>query len=312
MRVFEKRASTVLCRFLKSNPVKYPFLLPANVCPVVPLTFLKAGISFEFVDIDATHAMDRSACMTKLHQGKYGGVLFVHAYGRMFDIMEFYNEIKGIDKRISVIDDRCMCIPRLKEQPVSVADLELYSTGYAKYVELGYGGWGTLQDELEYFPYSWTYKEEILQQQTIYIKDCLVQNRRYEWGDVPWLDNSVLENETEYMKIVGKKLSDIRRHKEQINRIYRKNLPIEIQWGEDYEQWRFMVSVDRREHILKAIFDAGLFAGTNFPSVTGLFQGICLPCAEEEARHTLNLFNDFRVDEEFARRICQIINSFYD
>lgn len=309
MRVFENRASTVLFRFLKSNPVEYPFLLPANVCPVVPLTFLKARVPFEFIDIDVTHAMDQAACIDRLCQGGYGGVLFVHAYGREFDIVEFYKEIKRITSNIYIIDDRCMCVPRLSENLSSVADLELYSTGYAKYVELGYGGWGILQNELGYFPSSWTYQEEVLRQHMIYIKDCLAQNKRYEWEDVAWLDPSGIEDENVYVEIVSKKMSEISKHKEQINRIYRESLPLEIQWGKDYEQWRFMLSIDEREHILKAIFDEGLFAGTNFPSVAGLFQGVHLLRAEHEAKCLVNLFNDFRVDEEFAWKICKIINS---
>lgn len=47
----EKRASTVLYKFLISNCRGYSFILPANVCPVVPLTFIKANIDFVFVDI---------------------------------------------------------------------------------------------------------------------------------------------------------------------------------------------------------------------------------------------------------------------
>ena len=58
MRVFENRASTVLCNFLKSNHFDKPFLLPANVCPVVPLSFMKAEVEFDFIDIDKTHAMN--------------------------------------------------------------------------------------------------------------------------------------------------------------------------------------------------------------------------------------------------------------
>lgn len=53
----EQRASVVLYRFLVANCKDFHFLLPANVCPVVPLTFLKAKVDFSFVDIDpATHS----------------------------------------------------------------------------------------------------------------------------------------------------------------------------------------------------------------------------------------------------------------
>ena len=66
MRVFENRGAAVLYYFLKGNNSGRPFLLPANVCPIVPLTFFKAGVPFEFVDIDETHAMCRSQCIDRI------------------------------------------------------------------------------------------------------------------------------------------------------------------------------------------------------------------------------------------------------
>src|SRR5690349_10239983 len=44
---FEARACSVLYNLLRSSGDHRPFLLPANVCPVVPLTFRKAGRPFE-------------------------------------------------------------------------------------------------------------------------------------------------------------------------------------------------------------------------------------------------------------------------
>ena len=47
--VYEIRASTILHNLLRASSQHRPWLLPANVCPIVPLTFLKAGCEFEFV-----------------------------------------------------------------------------------------------------------------------------------------------------------------------------------------------------------------------------------------------------------------------
>lgn len=311
MRVFENRASAILCRFLKSNPVEYPFLLPANVCSVVPLSFLKAGVPFEFVDIDESHAMNRPSCMEKIHSGHYGGVLFVHAYGREFDNEDFYKEIRNSNKKIYIIDDRCLCIPRVSDYRHPDADLELYSTGYAKYVELSYGGWGIIREGLNYIPYSWEYDEAVLQSQTAELKSCLASGQRYGWGDVAWLDNSEFGDGTTYLEKVERHLAKVGENKERINSLYRENLPQEIQWGEGYDSWRFMLEVEQREDLLKAIFDAGLFAGTNFPSVAWLFSGVHLQRSESESARILNLFNDFRVDEDFALKTCKIINLYY-
>ena len=53
MQVTSQRASAILYNYLSGNHFDKPFLLPANVCPVVPLSFMKAGVGFEFIDIAA-------------------------------------------------------------------------------------------------------------------------------------------------------------------------------------------------------------------------------------------------------------------
>ena len=309
MRVFENRASAVLYYFLTSNTVEYPFLLPANVCPIVPLTFLKAGVSFEFVDIDETHAMDKKQCLAKLNKGNYSGVLFVHAYGNNFDNSEFYAQIKAVKSSIYIIDDRCLCIPRLTANVCPNVDLELYSTGYAKYVELSYGGWGIIDDKLNYNKREVKFDSAELKEQMDYIRYCLNNRQIYTKKIDCWLDGSPLNNPSLYLKEVEDSLLLIQKHKEKINRIYRYNLPQENQWGIRYNDWRFMLCVDKRDEILDAIFKAGLFAGTNFPSVAYLFHEENFLIAEKESKSILNLFNDFRVDELFANRLCEIINS---
>ena len=45
------RASAILYNLLKSRENSEPWLLPANICPIVPITFFKAGVPIEFVDI---------------------------------------------------------------------------------------------------------------------------------------------------------------------------------------------------------------------------------------------------------------------
>ena len=58
MIIFEDRAATVLYKTLKSLKNKNKFLLPLNICPIVPDTFIKANINFEFVGEETT--IDRS------------------------------------------------------------------------------------------------------------------------------------------------------------------------------------------------------------------------------------------------------------
>ena len=86
-------------------------------------------------------------------------------------------------------------------------------------------------------------------------------------------------------------------------------MPNDIKYGSEYCDWRFLVCIPNRALVLKALFDNGLFAGTNFPSVSYMFSGIHSAVAEVKSMCILNLFNDLRVDTEFVFKSCRIINS---
>lgn len=70
MQVTSQRASAILYNYLSGNHFDKPFLLPANVCPVVPLSFMKAGVGFEFIDIDESHAMSTEEMFDSYRGGK--------------------------------------------------------------------------------------------------------------------------------------------------------------------------------------------------------------------------------------------------
>jgi hypothetical protein len=143
----ERRASTVLYRYLCGVIQTGSWLLPANVCPIVPAVFAKAGKEFEFLDISPdTLCLDESLALERIRKkpGKIAGVLFVHTYGYADNFDTFFARIKSFDHRIQIIDDKCLCRPCFNPTG-KFADLELYSSGYSKYVELGWGGWGYLR-----------------------------------------------------------------------------------------------------------------------------------------------------------------------
>lgn len=310
MLILENRATVILYNFLRSNIRSGKFLLPANVCPIVPTTFLKAGLSFDFIDIDDTHAMDQDLALKAICLGGVKGVLFVHAYGHQYDTSKFYCQIKEFDSSIVVIDDRCLCPPEFPSENQNNIDLTLYSTGYAKYVELLYGGFGIMNDSFSYKREFLAYDNSDYQTQMDCYKQYLSDNKRYYYHDSDWLDisgsNWTIE---EYRKIVLEKKEIVDLHKRRLNAIYDAELPNDIKYGLKYCDWRFLVCIPNRALVLKALFDNGLFAGTNFPSVSYMFSGIHSPIAEVKSMCILNLFNDLRVDTEFVFKSCRIINS---
>jgi hypothetical protein len=97
MFVFENRASDILYNFLKTNDFRKRFILTVNICWVLPLTFLKAGILFEFVDISSgDFCLDTTETMKRLNASpeRYSGVLYVITYGRMSQSRVFFESIK--------------------------------------------------------------------------------------------------------------------------------------------------------------------------------------------------------------------------
>lgn len=277
--VFANRASNILYDFLMSNHTDKPYLLPANVCPIVPETFVKANTPFEFIDIDATHAMDQTQCAQRLSKGDCAGVLFVHAYGHAFDNAQYYAELKKQQADLIIIDDKCLLPPSFTEQD-SNADLTLYSSGYAKYVELGYGGWGLVGDGRTY-------------------QQCLPEEEYLQ-----------MDKEAYQQKVLSE-IANVCAHKQCINAIYHAELKdlSDVKLWVNYWDWRCMIAVpaEVRQAVLDAIFAHGYFAGTNYPSQAWNFKEQHCPVAEQEAKDVINLFNDFRANEDFALGVCKAI-----
>ena len=317
MICYENRACCILYRFVKAQPCGC-YLLPANVCPIVPLTILAAGSTCDFVDIsNDTLCLDLSKCIEKLEQNKnkYVGILFVHTYGVEFNVSSFATKLKEIQHNLSFIDDRCLCIPSLIDDVVLSpnVDLVLYSTGYAKYAELGYGGFGS-------------YKEGFLMQNVSEMpyleKDVERIEKAYKYafakrtllGDVStihWIDISLMKPEQikDYRERLIEKRAHAESQKKEINAIYASLLPPDIQLAEKYQNWRFNLLVPNSEQILKKLFSENLFASRHYQPSIYLFQkkADCIN-ANNLFHSVINLFNDHYINKKQAELICKIIN----
>lgn len=144
--IFKRRASAILYLFLRSLNSKGVFLLPANICPIVPITLMKANVQYEFIDINnKNYCIDFKKVKNKIKQtNKYKGLIFVHTYGIEKDFNNKFKELKEIENNFIIIDDKSLCKPKFTLSDTIYADLILYSTGYGKMVDLGYGGYGFL------------------------------------------------------------------------------------------------------------------------------------------------------------------------
>ena len=303
------RASAILFNLLKGQEKANPWLLPTNICPIVPITFFKTGIPFEFVDISAeTLHMDLEQVEGCLKRGKYGGVLYAHTYGEPSTPNEFFQTVKSYYPDLMLVDDRCLCIPDLDPSDEQFADVALYSTGYAKIVDLGFGGYAFLNDDLAYhlqhLPFNSRAHEEIERG----YKQAIQNRTPYVYADGDWLQTDAdLPAWYDYRQQIEDGVKTSLRHRAAINEIYAGRLPPEIQYPPEYQTWRFNLRLKSKEQILAAIFASGSFASSHYASLAGIMAPGQCPQAESLADKTINLFNDHHFDLQQAEQVCAVI-----
>ena len=313
MILYTQRACGALYRYACANRGTY--IIPANSCPVVPLTFLKAGCKIEFVDIcQYDYCIDRQKClsMVKEQVGIYAGLLFIHTYGLECDISSFRKSLKLIDSGIKVIDDRCLCLPQLDADIVDGIDFILYSTGYAKSANLGYGGF-SVSEEFDY---------ELAEELTFvgsdydgidYLCKRLLALESFYDGETfnRWLDSSLMDKSfiCQYREQLSENLEKSERHKKRLNQIYDEYLPNGIKLPPAYQGWRFNVLLDNSKEVLQSLMDSGLFASKHYQPSGYLFgRERRFTRADKLYADVINLFNDFYYTEKQAYETCKVIN----
>jgi len=280
MILFEDRASTVLYNVLKAIGNK-KFLLPLNVCPIVPDTFIKANKEFEFCDINLeTLCMDENIILEKIQQDDtIDGILFVKTFGIEFDVQPLFKKIKLINKDIFIIDDMCPCIQEFDyDIENSNADMTLFSSGYSKYVDIGYGGYGFVKYEI--------------------FKDI-------------FNDKTKTKEFLEYKDEILERIPLMKQHKNELNKIYKDNIPKHLHLGDKFNNWRFSLLVENKDEILEDIFKIdGLFASSHYPQVDFNYTSNPIINSNVKKVHDkiLNLFNDFRFTKDKAYKVVDIIN----
>jgi hypothetical protein len=301
------RASAILYNLLVSRKNSRPWLIPANICPIVPITFMKARVPFVLVDISAgTLHMDLGRAGELLRKREFGGLLYAHTYGDESTPFEFFADVKSMNPGLIIVDDRCLCIPGFEKS--SPADVVLYSTGYAKIVDLDYGGYALMTDEMDYQPARLPFDPAAHAKLEGAYKAAIRNRSRFEYIDTDWLQTDAdLPDWDSYRRRIENGLTSSLAHRRQLNEIYTSRLPGHIQLPQQYQTWRFNIRVGNKTAILKAIFDAGLFASSHYASLAGVMSDDRASVAEALADEAINLFNDRRFTMEMAERACDIV-----
>ena len=324
MTLFDTRSSVILYNvlhsLLKDGILKESsiFLIPLNICPIVPAIFLKVGVRFDFIDISLeTLCIDEDILLNKIREDRnIKGILFVKTYGTNYDASNIFKEIRKIDNDIFIIDDSCLKEPDFEyDIDQSLADLIIFSTGYSKYVDIGWGGFGFLKDSFKYHKKQLLFRKDDLNQLTKNMDASVVNGVDFHYIDNAWLGSDVYpyEDFNEYAKYIENIVPKIKKHKDSMNEIYKKELHDEIQIKQEFSNWRFSIIVDDKEQILKEIFRAGLFASSHYKDI-GLMYSHDYKGVQSNSQKfhssVINLFNDFRFSKNNAYKISKVINSY--
>ena len=279
------RSSIVLYRFLLSQK-RGLYLLPVNICPVVYDVFLETGNEVHFIDIDKkTLCVDEKSLFAFLSAKKCTGVLLNHTYGVDLDFSEMISKLKSAYD-IIVIEDKCLCFPELEANPD--VDLTLYSTGYAKMVELSYGGgYGIVKDKV------------------------VIENIHEEMTDLSVsfqekikFTNDFTTGKEQYFSDINVYKEYIIPHKKKINGIYDYYLKQYI-LSDIYNLWRYNILCNNKENLLKKIFSQGLFASSHYKPLSENMQDYVN--AYQLSEVVINLFNDKYFSEKQAEELSKLI-----
>lgn len=308
------RASAILYNLLIARADRRPWLLPANICPIVPITFLKACIPFELVDISAaTLNIDLEQAEARVGTRRYGGLLYAHTYGEPSTPADFFATVRSIDPDLLIVDDRCLCAPELDPESVSQADVSLYSTGYAKFVELNFGGYAFIKQGIAYHAVRLSFEPADLAELERSYKQSVQRGSRFEYHDSGWLEASTdIPAWYDYRRRIESGLAASSARRAELNEIYASRLPLDIQLPAAYQTWRFNIRVKNKVRLLQSIFEAGLFASSHYASLASIMAEGRAPQAEKLAEEIINLFNDHHFDAERAARICDLIREHYE
>ena len=320
------RASALIYGVARAGP-EGVWLLPANVCPAVPLALMQAKRAFVFVDIDpASLCMDvKLAAQTIGQSSAVAGLIYVRSYGYAPQAETDLEALRAALPRGAVlVDDQCLGTPRtdLENLDPYGADAVIFSTGYGKVLDLGGGGYGVFYNDLPYAPpppLNAKMAQKADAALTARTKTAMKTGRALfpdpQSETLPrWISGDAGANWGDYRARINAALPERLTRRDEINQIYAEGLSNLVgitPMGHSPHGWRYNLRATRRDEFLAHIFQSGLFASAHYYPAADLFGG--QPCPVTKALHgdILNLFNDQHFSAEQGRRIVSLARDFY-
>ena len=302
------RAISILDDFFKSNRTLKKFLLPSNICYVVPLVLKKNNIHFKFIDISKKDLnMDKNQIIKNIK--KYNGMIWFNTYGNEEKNTNFFKECKLLNKDFVIINDKCLNEPQIKKSKNCFSDMELYSTGYSKYCDLGYGGFSISKEKIKF--HNTKFLEDDFNKISINIKNSIVSKKKIIDISNNWLKKELIKDEGNYFSKIKKSIKKIKLHKSRINQIYDEIIPNEVKLGKKFNLWRYNIYISKNEKLLKTIFENNLFASNHYYPSSKIFKSEKKKITDLLHNNVINLFNDFRYSEDMAEKTAKLVRNHF-
>ncbi len=283
--IIDSRASALLFRYLSNKQKKGNLILPVNICPIVVEVVTISGFNPVFVDIqEENYCINENTILNIINEKEFAGILINHTYGVQYDFNNFFLELK---KRWDgfIIEDKCLCKPILKSN--NLVDLTLFSTGYAKYSELEYGGGLALVKNF------YDLESEI--------KNVVLNNgTELKINQIPVINEK-------YLQDIQKDISVVDEHKNKLNKIYNTAFS-NVSLGSQFTDWRYCILISNKVCFLEDIFKNNLFASTHYKPLSE--DRSSFPVAWKLYDNVVNLFNDKYFNDNMAYQVVQLYNNY--
>ncbi len=317
------RASALIYSLANSRKDGH-WLLPANVCPAVPLALMQAGATFDFIDLNPhSLCMDVERAAAKITDTT-AGVIYVHSYGFAPDAEADLRTLRtALPDGALLVDDRALCVPKtdIDAHLAHGVDAVIYSTGHGKVLDLGGGGYGIFAKGLAYHAppkLDPAEAEKADSDLTRRYKAAMAKGQIFDSDTrallAPWIDSSAGPNWPELQLRISRNLPKALAHKRQLNAIYRdglQGLKGVISLSDPAHDWRYNVRAKTRDKFLELLFREGLFASAHYYPSPALFGGAPCPVAEGLGDDILNLFNDVNFTKTQAKHVVSLARDFY-
>lgn len=309
--VCENRAAVILYKTFITLQKGSIVILPTNSCPIITLVILKAKLIPKFVDVDNDGDVIINDLYEKINKYDVAVYIFINTFGEnKKEKNKIFNYIKSISNKTIIIDDKCLCIPDLI-RPYGYQDIILYSTGYSKYIDFGYGGYAYINEKIKYHENV----ERNEKDNSTFLMNTLLRfalkKKGYQYKDCNWLMISDFKySQHEYFDKIKSSIDIVNSHKKTINTIYNEIIPCEVQTNKN--TWRYTLNIENKIaaelfHLINATDE--IFCSYHYPSLKNIFNN---KYCTDEYNHCrkLNLFNDQRYTEEKTIKTSKLIKKY--